>query len=338
MKKWLVSLLAFAFPFALQAQQPEWLAPFSELYKKELGSLQACSDVPEREYRVCSQALKNEGNSPYVLHHNAPTDKVAVLFHGLSDSPFFYRSIAPTLHKQGYTVLVALLPGHGKLDADEDMEDPELGSRWASHVAEVLAFANSLGDQVVAGGFSTGGALAVDHLLDAPQDADKLLLFSGALALDESVESMSRYWGIRWLAKLMDGHYDTAGPNPYKYPGVSRYSAIVLTDVIFSIREKFDAGKTLQIPVFTAHSMADTTTPWRGIEMLLAKTDPQSTRFVLEESLDVCHADVVISDVQLLQMEFDARGIDPEEKCRIPKSNPKHKDMLNALTLFLQED
>lgn len=322
---------------SLQAQQNlSWLTPYSDIYQQELGTVSECKTLEDDVFRVCSEALKNEGNAPYILHHGQRTEKTAVLFHGLSDSPYFFRSIAPEIHAQGYTVIVALLPGHGKKQADEDMEDSTLAKRWSEHVNSIMNFADGLSNQVYIGGFSTGGALSTLYVLDNPNRVKGMMLFSGALALDESVESMAGYWGIRWLAKMLDGDYQTAGPNPYKYPSVAKHSAFMLTDVIFALREKIEQGAPLDLPIFTAHSMADTTTPWRGIEDLLAANGGEGVKFILEKKLDVCHADVVVSEQQLIDMQFDASAVEEPGKCSIPKANPLHAQMLKALSEFVK--
>lgn len=314
----------------------DWLGKFVGIYQKELGDAKACSSNNEFRYRVCSDALKNEGNSPFILHHGKPTDKVAVLFHGLSDSPFFFRSIAKEIHQSGATVVVALLPGHGKLDADGDMEDDELAVRWQKHVTEVMSFSEPIANKTYIGGFSTGGALATQYVLANSSKINGLLLFSGALALDESVESMAGIWGIKTLAKFLDGEYESAGPNPYKYPGVAGHSAFMLTDVIFAVREEMENGNKPNLPIFTAHSMADTTTPWRGIEDLLANNAGPQVIYQIAKSEDVCHADLVVNAQQIIEMQYDESMVEEPEKCTIPQANPKHNEMLQAMMLFLK--
>lgn len=338
MKK--LALCFFTILFAsqtLHAQQDQaWLKGISDIYQQELGAISACPESQQNVYRICSDTLKNAGNAPYVYHHGKPTAKTAVLFHGLSDSPYFFSSIAPIIHQQGYTVIVALLPGHGKKQADQDMEDPDLAKRWSSHVSAVMEFAKGISDQVYIGGFSTGGALSTLYVLDNPKSVEGMMLFSGALALDESVESMAGIWGIKWLSKLLDGDYSTTGPNPYKYPSVAKHSAFMLTDVIFSVRDKIEQGAELNLPIFSAHSMADTTTPWRGVESLLAVNQGQDMTFIIDEKLDVCHADLVVSAKQLIEMNFDASQLEDPDKCSIPKANPEHAKMLESLVSFVQ--
>lgn len=63
---------------------------FDAIYQGQLGTTRGCLTPEENVFRVCSDSLKNDGNAPYILHHNKVTEKVVVLFHGLSDSPFFF--------------------------------------------------------------------------------------------------------------------------------------------------------------------------------------------------------------------------------------------------------
>lgn len=336
MKIRLVTLLVVVlFSSSTMAQQPEWLDPLVNIYKQQLGSVSLCSSQQESVTTICSDRLKNEGNAPYVFHHQNPTAKTVVLFHGLSDSPFFLKSIVPTIHELGFTVIVALLPGHGLKHADEDMEDGQLAKRWTSHADKVIDFAHSISEDVYLGGFSTGGTLAALHIIDHPKSIQGLLLFSGALALNESVENKAGIWGIKLITKLLDGDYEAVGPNPYKYPSVAKHSAMLLFDVILEIREKLAEGKTLNLPIFTAHSMADLTTPWRGVEALINANDGATTKFQIAKSYDVCHADLVMSKEQLIEMNFDETQLENPQNCSIPKANPLHQEMLTSMKEYL---
>lgn len=308
---------------------------FDGIYQTQLGTTRGCQTPENNLFKVCSDSLKNDGNAPYILHHNKVTKKVVVLFHGLSDSPFFLRSIAQSIHQQGNNVVVALMPGHGKKQAADDMQDDKLADRWRAHVSEVIAFSTSLGEQLYLGGFSTGGALATEYILQHPKSVKGLMLFSGALALDSTVESIANIWGIQWLAKTLDGEYKTQGPNPYKYPSVARFSAFELTEVIFSVRELIEQGATLNLPIFVAHSMADKTTPILGVNSIMAANKGSNTLFEISEKLDVCHADLVINEEQIHDMQYDASRLEEILPCDVPKANPKHADMLDAVSKFL---
>jgi pimeloyl-ACP methyl ester carboxylesterase len=325
-----------AFPASIEPAsiEPEF-DKFDAIYQEQLGTTRGCQTPEENVFRVCSESLRNDGNAPYILHHNKVTEKVVVLLHGLSDSPFYLGSIAQSLYQQGNNVIVVLLPGHGKNHADEDMQDDKLADRWRAHVSEVVEYAASLGEQRYLGGFSTGGALVTEYILQHPKAVKGLMLFSGALALDSSVESMANIWGIQWLAKLLDGEYETKGPNPYKYPSVARFSAFELTEVIFSVRDLIEKGASLNLPIFAAHSMADKTTPIIGVKNLIALNKGPNSLFEISNDIDVCHADVVINQEQLSDMQYDASLLEDILPCDVPKANPKHADMLVSLTRFL---
>ena len=336
-KRLLLTFYVLLLSFQVNASIETGLEQFNALYQRELGDIINCPEQPEYQYRVCSGQLKNAGNAPFILHHGHKTQKVFVLFHGLSDSPFFLTSIAQSLYEQGYNVLVALLPGHGKKDADQDMQDPALASRWHKNTQSMLALAPDFGESIYIGGFSTGGALAAQYVLEHPGETSGLLLFSGALALDSSVETMAKIWGIKWLAKTLDGDYQSSGPNPFKYPSVARYSAFQLTDVIFSVRELMQQKRPLALPIFAVHSEADVTTPITGVQQLMAYNKGDNTLLALPKALDVCHADVVVNDAQIKQMDFDESQVTEILPCSVPKANPQHKKMLEALTSFVSE-
>jgi alpha-beta hydrolase superfamily lysophospholipase len=322
---------------ASRASQQSMYAAFSKLYKKEWGVLSPCKETRLNRTSVCSPVLRSEGNAPFMLSHDKPSEKVAVLIHGLSDSPFFMREIANILYHQGFDVLVPLLPGHGLRDASDDMTDGDLAERWQAHVDEVIALADTMGDTLVVGGFSTGGALAVEHYLDEGKNIDGLMLFSGALALSENAESMSRIWGIKWVAKVIDGSYVTHGPNPYKYPHVAGFAGLELMDIIEQIRQQLKNNKQIDIPLFAAHSQADSTTPIHGVETLMEHSKGPNTFFVIDGSYELCHADLVINTPLLHQMKFNAKMVDETELCAVPKANPLFDTMAMMLKSYLQQ-
>lgn len=311
---------------------------FSSLYESRFGQVRACTNSGFQRFSVCSPALRNDGNAPYILHHGKATDGVVVLLHGLSDSPFYMRGIAQALHDRGLTVIVPLNVGHGQLDASDEMSDSELSDKWAAHLSDIVDLAHTMGKTVYLGGFSTGGALSVQYYLTQPERVDAIMLFSGALALDSGVERLSKIWGIQWVASILDGDYVTQGPNPYKYPAIASFTGLELMEVITDIRTRFEEGKTIDVPVFAAHSQADTTTPISGIEDLMARTTTKvNTQFVIDESYQLCHADVVVNSKMVVDMHFDKSAVDLRDECAVPKGNPLFRQMLMMLNSFLDD-
>jgi alpha-beta hydrolase superfamily lysophospholipase len=317
----------------------------SEIYEAELGPAKLCDEDFTNGVKACFSSLRNDGNAPYILlpriSPSMPQAKgLIVLFHGLSDSPFFMSSIGEFLRLKGYVVVAPLTPGHGKIEADADMQDDELLSRWYAHTDKVMSLAKKMASianiPVVIGGFSTGGALASHYTLRHPDEIKALLLFSGALELSDAAESMANIWGMRTLAKWLDSDYKTQGAHPYKYPSVATYSALVLMDVIHDVRDML-ADSTIVKPIFAAHSMADKTTLFEGIEYITKRIDGEHTIFKIDESYDLCHADLPMSSVQIVNLKFDKSQVDATEKCKVPQANPLHPKMLLMLDSFLTE-
>lgn len=338
---------AFSFPaFSAVQKSPEntlgipisLFEGFTTLYRKELGSTKHCEgNVAALEHKVCSEFLRNEGNAPYILYargSSAPAP-IVVLFHGLTDSPFYLRGIAEHLQSTGYTVVVPLTPGHGKKVADADMEDPKLKQRWYQHVDDVMNLVKPYSKQRFIGGFSTGGTLATRYTLLNIEDVDGLLLFSGALSLSNSAENLARIWGMKSLAKLFDGDFETEGPYPFRYPDVAGYAGLTLADVIFEIRDMLDE-KTYSKPIFVAHSMADIITPFHGVKELTEQVGGNHQVFTIDQSYDTCHQDLVLSSFMMIDFKVDKSQLRLDERCAIPKPNPLFKSMTLMLDYYMK--
>jgi len=114
---------------------------------------------------MLAKRLARDWNRSYVLKAD-PERAVALLVHGLSDSPYSLRSIALALQARGVTVYGLRLPGHGTIPAGLDQ------ARWQDWMAAV---AMALGDIRVRHaslplyyvGYSTGATLGVKYAADA---------------------------------------------------------------------------------------------------------------------------------------------------------------------------
>lgn len=307
---------------------------FVEHYHQQLGAAEPCVKREVHVAKVCSAALRNEGNGPYILHHGDVTDWVVVLFHGLSDSPFYLRSVADGLHDMGATVVVGLLPGHGLKDADQDMQDPTLSERWIADVEQVVSLSRPLGRKLMVGGFSTGGTLATHYALHNRDDVGGLMLFSGAFVLSDNAEQMTRIWGMQTIAKWIDGDYQTDNPNPYKYPKVALFAVWELMEVIRQVRS-LTATQPMTVPTFAAHSMSDVTTPYAGVESLLEGSAAAHSLFLIDETYALCHGDLPLNKNQVKDIAFEAPLDELVELCTVPDANPLHARMMEMLKNFV---
>lgn len=315
----------------------EQLLAFETYYAQQLGEQQRCSSVSLQEVKFCSALLRDEGNSPYLLHHGKPTEVVVTLFHGFSDSPFYLRSIAKQLHEAGFTVVVALVPGHGLKNADSDMQDELLSQRWMQHVDDIMALSANYGENQYVGGASSGAALATLYSLQNPAGADGLLLFSGALALANNAEQLSRIWGMQTIAKWLDGDYVTEGDNPYRYPEISLFAVYELMEVIRSIRNELE-NRGADITTFVAHSAADLTAPYVGVEDFLALNQAAHTTLLIDEQYALCHSHLTLDNAQVSAIDFPDPGETIVDACLIPRANPLHGHMMAMLINFIQQN
>jgi pimeloyl-ACP methyl ester carboxylesterase len=232
--------------------------------------------------------------------------------------------------------VVPVIPGHGKLDASADMKDPALKARWYQHVDEVMAIVKPYSTITFIGGFSTGGTLATRYTLLQADSVDGLLLFSGALALSSNAENLARIWGMRWLAKVIDGDFVSSGPNPYRYPDVAGYAGLTMADVIFEVRELLTETEVSK-PIFVAHSLADIMAPYYGVSDLLNIIKGQHQTFTIDPSYDTCHQDLVISPVMMIDLKVDKTQLNISERCAVPKPNPLFRNMMGMLDYYFAQ-
>ncbi|NIV75914.1 MAG: alpha/beta hydrolase [Gammaproteobacteria bacterium] len=149
---------------------------------------------------------------------------VALLLHGLSDSPYSMRALGELMHAHGFWVLGLRLPGHGTAPSGL------LHVSWHDWAAAVRLAARDLRRRVAADvpfylvGYSNGAALAVDYSLgvlegeDLPP-ADGLVMLSPAMsvtpvaALAVWQSRLARLAGLEKLAWTeIQPEFD-----PYKY-------------------------------------------------------------------------------------------------------------------------
>jgi carboxylesterase len=95
-----------------------------------------------------------------VYTHGARTGRVIVMFHGLTNCPAQFDSLARVAYARGANVLVPRLPRHGYADRMTD----ELGRSDARELRafadRVIDAASGLGDTMTVVGLSVGGTLA----------------------------------------------------------------------------------------------------------------------------------------------------------------------------------
>ena len=192
---------------------------------------------------------KNNASSPYRNGKNLnasfefmPEDGEIVggilLVHGLTDSPYHFRSVGKLFAENGYYVIGLRLPGHGTvpgalLDVSwADWYDAvKFGARMASNKAASVENGN-----FYVGGFSTGGALTLRYTLESISDKatpvpDKLLLLSPAIGVSPFAQVTDWHKLTSWLFEEFKWLDIIPEYDPYKYNSFAKNAADQIFDL-----------------------------------------------------------------------------------------------------------
>ena len=137
----------------------------------DVDSVESCFQDRSKANHGFIIAKKNASNKV------VKTKYVALLIHGLSDSPYFYRDIAQLLFNKGINVVAIRTTGHGT-----DISHLAKISRknWYKDTAYGVQLAKKYGQNVIVAGMSNGGSLALREA-QINKDIKRLMLFSAAL-------------------------------------------------------------------------------------------------------------------------------------------------------------
>lgn len=117
-----------------------------------------------------------KGAEPIYLKNT--TDKAVLLIHGFIGSPADFGRLPALLHKDGYTVVVPLLPGHGTDPRHFSKTTPE---ELESFVLQQYRELKKEYNQVTLVGFSLGGALSI--LVALSEKVNRLVLLAPYLKI-----------------------------------------------------------------------------------------------------------------------------------------------------------
>ena len=195
--------------------------------------------------------------SPFELT-NTQSNKAILLIHGLTDSPYFYHDLAQFFYQQGFTVRTVLLPGHATAPSELLKTSYQEWQQAAQYAIErtVLDF-----DEVFLGGFSTGGALIFDYLMQQERADSKikgLFMWSLASKAKSDFAWLAEYVNyipfVNWL--VLDADMDFAKYESFPYNAAAQAHHLmsrIVGDNALKNRKIHD------IPVFAVASEHDQT-------------------------------------------------------------------------------
>ncbi len=215
---------------------------FDEVERLRLAHFDPALDTLVSRYApgggLYAKRVAGDWNRSYRLDAS-PQKGVALLVHGLSDSPYSLRALALSLQEAGITVYGLRLPGHGTIPAGLDQVD------WTDWLAAVkLTVAQIRRDQPDVPfwyvGYSTGATLGLKQSVDAITTGrldllpDRLFLLSPALGVSPfaplaNVQRLISRWGVAQKARWGNVAFEI---DPYKYGSFAKNAGAQISALI----------------------------------------------------------------------------------------------------------
>lgn len=244
--------------------------------------------------KVYPEHFAHDWNRSFVLLPAGEPVGVAVLLHGLTDSPYSLRHIAAHYQSVGYVAIAIRMPGHGTVPGgltDAHWEDWTAATRLAVREARRRVPAPRPLHLV---GFSNGGALALMHALDALDDPklakpDQLVLISPMVG----ITTFARFAGLAGLPSILPAFAKAAWLsivpefNPFKYNSFPVHAARQSFELTQTLQDRIAAqqrsgGLERMPPIITFHSVLDFTVSTRAlINALYARLPDNGSDLVL---------------------------------------------------------
>lgn len=273
-------------------------ALFADLQKQVGDTLNPDEQTPINRYwagsRVAPTQFTPNWNRSFVLMPQGKPRGVAVMLHGLTDSPYSLKYVARIYQQQGFIAVVPRLPGHGTAPGALTAVDWEAwlaATRLAVREATRLA-GNEVPLHLV--GYSNGGALALKYTLDSLDDASlrrpqQLVLLSPMIG----VTAFARFAGLAGLPARYPAFAKAAWLNvtpeynPFKYnsfPVNAARQSYLLTKALQQqiVQDAQNTRLREMPPVLTFQSVMDSTVSTQAVVASLYRyLGPNGSELVL---------------------------------------------------------
>ena len=127
--------------------------------------------------------LMSEKTQSVLMTHGEKTDKVYVLIHGLTNSPWQWIPFGEMLYDMGYNVLILRMPGHGLAShsvGELQAMTPEILREFGDENVDI---ATGLGDEIHVVGLSVGATVS-DWIAQNRPDATRVMSIAAMHGLD----------------------------------------------------------------------------------------------------------------------------------------------------------
>lgn len=260
---------------------------FQTHYSKRLGPLEhtiKTSNQIEAYHYWENERLKPQ-NGPSILYHSRPTQKVIILTHGLSDSPYYVLAIAKRFYLAGYNVIITLLPAHGLKVPEPAIRAKNLLQQWKATIDNAVEVAQQIGGNISIGGFSTGATLGLNKILrNSNQIKGALFMVSGALDVGRFANWVVRLPFLKQLIRRTEASIPGYCPELYRYPHIPKYAALELVQLIRENKQLL-VGRKINQAVVALHSYHDTTAFSRGVHQFMTNHVKKGNAILLSEAI-----------------------------------------------------
>ena len=223
------------------------------------------------ESPVNAERFPKNWNRTFELVPDGEVRGGALLIHGLTDAPYSVKAEAELLRSLGYYALCLRMPGHGTVPG------ALLAADWEDWRAAVRLGARHVRKRVgaeapfVIGGYSNGGALAVQYALDALDQPrlhrpDRILLFSPMIGVSPFAGLAKAVVAIGEIPYFARSRWMDVLPEyiPFKYDSFPAHAAMQTAELTGEIAAAVvHASKTGHIkdlpPILAFVSLVDST-------------------------------------------------------------------------------
>ena len=229
-------------------------------------------------------------------------DTAVLLLHGLTGTPVDMHYLRDALVAEGYEVSAPLLPGRGTRPSDME------GLCWEDWMAAALASYDELArnhDNVVVGGLSAGGTMALDIALRRKPSA--VLLCGTALGMGNPIAYLAPYvYRVikQWPSPASDLVDLNAGAKCYD-PAPVR----AVAELIHGIRLVRGRLAEIRCPALVAHAVSDRLVPVHYARELATRLGGPVTTLYLEGTGHAITVDARRRDVAEASVAFLSQAI-----------------------------
>jgi pimeloyl-ACP methyl ester carboxylesterase len=308
---WYYALLGWLLAFILLLALAAILPVMTGTLRSKANPARSYEEAVERFMKIGArpEARIHERCVPQLMLHGAPTDKVFVLLHGLSNCPYSFHQWAPLLHQAGHTVFVPRMPYNGHADNTTDALRYTTARELAAFCDSSIDIASALGREVIVLGISGGGILA-GWIAQNRAEVRRAVLVAPAFGLAEF-----GIWSNAFLMRLAlllpnmsiwkDPILRARGPSrPHSYKRQSSHGT----------------GEFLRLGLAVRRQAKKERPAAGSIVMVTNAADDSVDHFVTYDTADLWERD----GADVLRYEFDKDAnlphemIDPTEPCAIP--------------------